>query len=108
MYEHLVDFGECLEFLRDIHKTYDTACAELRPGETTTAEGSVDESLAFLMSRNRVWKRWVANYNERTNIRINLFFNLETQSANRTNLEIANLTSEIAIETQRDSSAMIT
>ena len=60
------------------------------------------------MSRNLVWKRWVENYTERTKIRINLFFNLASQSDSRTNLEIAKLTSDIAIDTQKDSSSMIT
>lgn len=65
-------------------------------------------SLTFLLSRSDTWRRWVANYNERTKVRINLFFNLAAQSDSRTNLEIANLTSKISIETQRNSSSMIT
>jgi hypothetical protein len=111
IYEDFADDEERLEFLLDVRKKYDAACAQSQARGTTgstTEESSVIESLTFLVSRNRVWKRWVANYNERTKIRINLFFNLASQSDNRTNLEIADLTSKISIETQRDSSSMIT
>ena len=39
---------------------------------------------------------------------IHLFFSIASQMDNRNNLNIANLTSKIAIETKRDSSSMIT
>lgn len=39
---------------------------------------------------------------------MNLFFNIASQVDNRTNLEIANLTSKLAADARRDSSSMIT
>lgn len=84
----------------------------------------VDDSIKFLASKCNVFKRWTANYRDRTNIRINLvgrdrspgqqmlidsqIFHLSSQMDNRTNVEIGKLTSKIAKETQRDSSSMIT
>jgi hypothetical protein len=62
---------------------------------------SVEDSLLFLRSRTALWHRWVQNYRERNNIRINLFFNLSSQ-------RVADLTSQIAKETQDDSSSMTT
>jgi hypothetical protein len=62
---------------------------------------SVEDSLLFLRSRTALWYRWVQNYRERNNIRINLFFNLSSQ-------RVADLTSQIAKETQNDSSSMTT
>lgn len=76
--------------------------AEQTLSTLTSAKGnSIAESISFLLSRNRVWKRWVMNYKERTTIRINLYFNLASQNT-------ADLTSQIAVETQKDSSSMIT
>ena len=69
---------------------------------------SVQDSFAYIASKTNTLRRWVVNYTERTGIRINLFFNLATQSDSRTNLEIARLSSKIAVSTQRDSSSMIT
>lgn len=66
------------------------------------------ENLEFLSSRCRALKRWAANYEERTQLMIQLFFSIASQMDNRNNLDIANLTSKIAIETKRDSSSMIT
>ena len=71
-------------------------------------ENPISESIIYLLSRILIWKRWTENYNQRTSIRINLFFNLANQSDSRTNLEIADLTAKIAIDTQKDSSSMIT
>lgn len=50
----------------------------------------------------------MANWSIRTKIRIDLFFNLANQNDNRTNLEIANTTKDIAEKTRNDSSSMIT
>jgi hypothetical protein len=104
----LDDFDEWLEYLLSMRKIYDAACKEIGISPISTDERSLDESLTFLISRNRIWKRWVANYNERTKIRISLLFNLASQNDNRTNLKIAGLTSDMALETKRDSSAMKT
>ena len=68
---------------------------------------SVHDSFAYIVSKTNTLRRWVMNYTERTGIRINLFFNLATQSDSCTNLEIAWLSSKIAVSTQHDSSSMI-
>jgi hypothetical protein len=107
----LDDFHEWLEFLLSIRKTHSAARTEIEDGETSKPmadDDTVDESLAFLISRNLIWRRWVANYNERTKIRISLFSNLASQNDHRTNLQIAGFTSEIAKEAQQDSSGMKT
>ena len=67
---------------------------------------SIHDSFAYIVSEANTLRLWVVNYTDRTGIRINLFFNLATQSDNLTNLEIARLSSKIS--TQRDSSSMIT
>jgi len=112
IYGDLEDFEELLEFLLSIHQKLESLDATIiKDGKTTlssTEDLSVKESLTFMVSRSRVWKRWAANYNERTKIRIGLFFNLASQNDSKTNIQIADLTSKIAIETRRDSSAMIT
>lgn len=66
------------------------------------------ESILFLSSQIYIRKRWAANYNTRTKIRIDLFFNLASQGDNRTNLKIANTSKIIAEATLKDSSSMIT
>jgi hypothetical protein len=101
----VTDLQELLQYLVGVHKRlmalsgdrYDPVDIE-----------SLEDSLAYLKSKTDTLKVWVMNYAERTGIRINLFFNLATQSDSRTNLEIARLTSKIAVSTQRDSSSMIT
>lgn len=55
-----------------------------------------------------MWIYWVENYRERTKLIMNLFFSIGSQADSRTNLEIADLTSKIAVDAQRDSSSMIT
>ncbi|KAF6757879.1 hypothetical protein DFP72DRAFT_889255 [Ephemerocybe angulata] len=69
---------------------------------------STIDSILFLRSRTQIWHRWVRNWRERTNIRINLFFNLTAQRDSGTNSNIAVATADIAEETRKDSSSMIT
>ena len=103
--EHLTDLQEVLLYLVGVHRRlinmsvgrYDLVDVE-----------SVHDSFEYLSSKTNTLRRWAVNYTKRTEIRINLFFNLATQSDNRTNLEIARLSSKIAFSTQRDSSSMIT
>ena len=66
------------------------------------------DSLEYLRSRTMRWHHWLRKYRERTKAQIRLYFNLSTQRDNKTNVKIAELTSKIAKETQRDSSSMIT
>ena len=66
------------------------------------------DTLDYLMTHNRLCRRWAENYHERTKLMMDLFFSMGSQMDSRTNLEIANLTSKIARDAQRDSSSMIT
>ncbi|KIM38867.1 hypothetical protein M413DRAFT_29808 [Hebeloma cylindrosporum] len=101
----VTDLQELLQYLVGVHKRL-TALSAGRYDPVDIE--SVEDSFAYLISKTDTLKVWAVNYAERTGIRINLFFNLATQSDSRTNLEIARLTSKIAVSTQRDSSSMIT
>ena len=102
----VTDLQQLLQYLVEAHKRL-VALSGDRYDPVVDIE-SVEDSFAYLKSKTDTLKVWVENYSERTGIRINLFFNLATQSDSRTNLEIARLTSKIAVSTQRDSSSMIT
>ncbi|TFK41433.1 hypothetical protein BDQ12DRAFT_732985 [Crucibulum laeve] len=99
---HLVDIHVCLQFITGINTKY------LELSSNYKDDHSVADSLTFVSSCTDTWTRWATNFAERIHIRINLFFNLTTQNDSRTNIDIANLTAKIAVETQRDSSSMIT
>ena len=105
LYENVIDNEEALAFVLDIHKQFGTP-----PGAQTSSfyQESNYEAMQYLLTRNTIQKRWVSNYNTRTQIRINLYFNLASQGDNRINIEIANTSKEIAKATLRDSSSMIT
>ncbi|KDR76473.1 hypothetical protein GALMADRAFT_225529 [Galerina marginata CBS 339.88] len=79
----------------------------LVPGDELD-DTSVDESLNFLRSKNQILIRWVVNYTERTEVQINRLFSHATHKDSAINLNISQLTSKIAVSSQRDSSAMIT
>ena len=101
----VTDLQDLLQYLVGVHKRLMALSGDrYDPVEME----SLEDSFAYLKSKTDTLKVWVVNYAERTGIRINLFFNLATQSDSRTNLEIARLTSKIAVSTQRDSSSMIT
>jgi hypothetical protein len=103
--EDLTDLQERLQYLVGVHRRlmklsgdrYDPLNAE-----------TIGDSFEYIMSKTNILKRWVVNYTERTGIRINLFFNIAAQRDSHTNLEIARLSSKIAVATQLDSSSMIT
>ncbi|KAL8732106.1 MAG: hypothetical protein Q9181_004070 [Wetmoreana brouardii] len=99
----LTSFDERLDFLTRLGRTY----RPMKPAESPLLDSAV-ETLAYYQSRNVLWKRWVEHYNERVRLMINLFFSIGSQADNRTNLKIASLTSDIAVDAQRDSSSMIT
>ncbi|PPQ98300.1 hypothetical protein CVT26_013495 [Gymnopilus dilepis] len=103
--ENLNDLRERLKFLSTVRQDY---MANLQVQLSADAVNSVTESFALISSRTDGLGRWVGNYIERTGIRIALYFNLTTQSDSKTNLDIARLTTKIAVATQRDSSSMIT
>ena len=99
----MTDHIERLEYLLDVHKSLERAF-----GAATNEGVSLEHSLSFLLSGTRARKRWVECYANRTGIQINLWYNLSSQRDNKTNLKIADFTSKIATETQKDSSSMIT
>ena len=112
LYENLIDNEEALNFILAIHKQFSGP-----PWAQTSSfdQESNYEAVQYLITRNTIWKRWVGNYNTRTQIRINLYFNLASQVDNKTNIgiaktniEIANTSKEIASATLKDSSSMIT
>jgi hypothetical protein len=103
--EDLTDLQERLYYLGGVHQRLTNLSNDrYDPFDIE----SIHDSFAYIVSKTNTLRRWVVNYTERTGIRINLFFNLATQSDSRTNLEIARLSSKIAVSTQRDSSSMIT
>ncbi|KIJ36198.1 hypothetical protein M422DRAFT_782343 [Sphaerobolus stellatus SS14] len=107
----LSNLEERLQYLLKLRSEYYAASEVLHENISRKISESgcgIEDSVEFLLARTRGWKRWAENYNERTKIQINLFFNLSTQADNRTNLEIARLTGDIAVDTQKDSSSMIT
>ncbi|KIJ29244.1 hypothetical protein M422DRAFT_269429 [Sphaerobolus stellatus SS14] len=109
--EDLSNLEERLEYLLKLRSQYYAASESLHEILSRSISESgcgIEDSVDFLLARTRGWKGWAENYNERTKIQINLFFNLSTQADNRTNLEIARLTGDIAVDTQKDSSSMIT
>ena len=102
LHENLIDFEETLEFILETHQKH------LNHGSDIGQSAPNTESMEFLLSRNRIWKRWVANYIARTTIRIDLFFNIANQNDNRINIDIASTSKRIAEEAKKDSSSMIT
>ena len=104
LHGNVMDLEEDLTFILDVHKN--------RIGHKHDFNSSFTmpnyEAVEYLLSRTRVWKRWVGNYTTRTQIQINLFFNLANQSDNRINIEIAKTSKQIAEATLKDSSSMIT
>ena len=105
MHENLVDLEESLAFILALHRDH----VSLQSGVADERHPKPNyEAIEFLQSRNQIWKRWVGNYNARTQTRINLYFNLASQGDNKINIEIANTSKKIAEATLRDSSSMIT
>lgn len=104
----MIDHEETLRFVMGINNDY------ISTSQATQVVAN-QQSMELLLARDHIWKRWLANYNTRTKIRIDLFFNLASQKDNRINIEIANTSKQIAADTQRvaeearkDSSSMIT
>ncbi|KAL8772446.1 MAG: hypothetical protein Q9209_002397 [Squamulea sp. 1 TL-2023] len=99
----LNDFDERLTFFIELG----AKCKSLTPPHFNLVDTAM-ENMLYTQSRNRICRRWAENYSARTTIMINLRFSIGAQVDSRTNLEIANLTSKIARDAQRDSSSMIT
>jgi hypothetical protein len=101
--EDMVDHIERLKYLLDVRKTLTETF-----GDKVDDGVDVSHTLLFLLSETQIRKRWVQNYADRIGIQINLFYNLSAQRDSKTNLRIADFTSKISTETQKDSSSMIT
>jgi hypothetical protein len=100
IYEDLGDLEERLDFLID-------AAAKLKAANIGNVQPAI-ESFRFLRARNHLRRRWVTSFSERTKLIISFVFSIASQEDNKTNLDIANLTSTIAEETRQDNSSMIT
>ncbi|QDS73994.1 hypothetical protein FKW77_008635 [Venturia effusa] len=105
------DISDLLAQLHFLQKSYGEYMALLQDPRNDWAvdlSSNAKESFEALESRCHVYARWILNYRDRTNIRINLLFHLSNQIEARTQREIAALSARIAEQTQRDSSSMIT
>ncbi|KAI9777056.1 MAG: hypothetical protein M1839_009107 [Geoglossum umbratile] len=117
--EHLADFRERMEFLRDALKTYYMVVGQNRERWRLGGGGDegldVDESLKFLIDGAKMGRRWAVNYLARATSLINLMFHHCSQTDNKifaaltsTSVEITRLTSTLGEEAQRDNSAVVT
>ena len=90
LWQDISDFEEQITFLMSSHKRY---CSQFETREYGTqgksyhpqwpgVRGNAD-SLQFLFSRCKIFGRWVINYKERTNIRINLVSRSGTDTESR-------------------------
>ena len=105
LHENLMDHEEALSFILEVQRKH--VGLQSINANVNYAEPNY-QAMEFIQSRNQNWKRWVGNYNTRTQIQINLHFNLASQADNKINIEIANTSKRIAEATLRDSSSMIT
>jgi hypothetical protein len=114
LYEDLGDLEERLDFLIETSKKLNS----LHVKNTTSAA----EAFAFLLARNKVRRRWVTSFGERTKLISQFVFSFAAQKVNqatldnaeenkrntKTNLEIQRQTTKIANETAKDNSSMMT
>ncbi|OCK81948.1 hypothetical protein K432DRAFT_380841 [Lepidopterella palustris CBS 459.81] len=106
--QDLSDFSAQLQFLRNSYAKYLNAFENSSQNRDEGGSSNIDESFEVLDSRCNIYRRWVVNYRDRTNIRINLLFHLANQASARTSTKIALATASVAEQTQRDSASMIT
>lgn len=85
--ENFIDLEELIKFLIGASEKVRLAI------DPTPAAGTTNEAdmLSYLLSKVHYSKRWVSNYRDRANIRINLAFHLSTQTDNNVNLRHARL-----------------
>ena len=100
----LQDVEERFDFLIDTgQKSISHFTSQAQPTDPAALE-----TLVYYRSQNRMRRRSVEMYNERTRLMTNLLFSISAEVDNKTNLDIADLTAKIALDTKRDSSSMIT
>ncbi|PMD47753.1 hypothetical protein L207DRAFT_523115 [Hyaloscypha variabilis F] len=85
--ENFIDLEELTKFLIGASEKVKLAI------DPTPAAGTTNEAdmLSYLLSKVHHSKRWVSNYRDRANIRINLTFHLSNQTDNNVNLRHAKL-----------------
>ena len=70
--QHVSDFLAQLQFLRRAYGKYMKNLQDPRNGWWVDVTSNTDESIEVLESRCDIYVRWISNYRDRTNIRINL------------------------------------
>ncbi|RYP22955.1 hypothetical protein DL765_001413 [Monosporascus sp. GIB2] len=106
--QDISDLCSQLQFFQKAYGKYLKNLRNPRNGWLVDTASNTNESFEALESRCNIYRRWILNYKERTNIRINLFFHIASQREFRTNTQIATSTAKVAEQTQRDSASMIT
>ncbi|KAF8998399.1 hypothetical protein BDQ17DRAFT_1362203 [Cyathus striatus] len=107
----LIEFGFQFKYIRRMAKIFQKLIhvkSKAERARICSETALVMESLEHLECRIQMALNWLKNFQKRLDIRINLAFNLRAQKDSQTNLKIAKLTTEIAVDAQRDSSSMIT
>ncbi|KAH7309271.1 hypothetical protein BKA65DRAFT_170849 [Rhexocercosporidium sp. MPI-PUGE-AT-0058] len=107
LFEDLGDLGERLDFLIETSQKL----KQLGIKHSTSAA----EAFQFLHARNKVRRRWVTSFGERTKLISRFVFSFAAQNVNQasldnatTNMEIQRLTATIADEAAKDNYSMIT
>lgn len=107
LFEDLGDLGERLDFLIETSQKL----KQLGVKHSTSAA----EAFQFLHARNKVRRRWVTSFGERTKLISHFVFSFAAQNVNQasldnatTNMEIQRLTARIADEAAKDNYSMIT
>lgn len=104
IYKDLIDLEEQIKHLRQLHNGY----AAYKTGAFQGKSDGIDQLLHQLESKCQFYRRWAMTYRDRTTGRINLLHHLATQQDNRLNQHISNVTTQVALQTQRDSASMFT
>ncbi|OIW26695.1 hypothetical protein CONLIGDRAFT_646845 [Coniochaeta ligniaria NRRL 30616] len=104
IYKDLIDLEEQIKHMRQVSNTY-------APYKSSASQGrsdGTDQLLHQLETKCQFYRRWAMTYRDRTTGRINLLHHLATQQDNRLNQHISNVTTQVALQTQRDSASMFT
>ncbi|KAH8903354.1 hypothetical protein BR93DRAFT_961801 [Coniochaeta sp. PMI_546] len=104
IYKDLIDLEEQIKHMRQLHGSY--AAHKSRAAEGR--QNGTEQLLHQLESKCQFYRRWAMTYRDRTTGRINLLHHLATQQDNRLNQHISNVTTQVALQTQRDSASMFT
>ncbi|KIN03010.1 hypothetical protein OIDMADRAFT_27483 [Oidiodendron maius Zn] len=97
----LADIQQHIQHLRSISTSKIPPRTDSTNPSSQPSDSSPGEVFQLMESTCLFWSRWVTAYLERTNIRINLMHNLAAQI-------VSSETTNIALQTQRDSVSMFT